>query len=199
MSLTAWVAAGSSSVDLIQILALAVNRPGAILMGVEPSFVVFRMVATFTGMRYVGVPLSADFSLDLPRLLATVHEHCPALTFIAYPNNPTGNLFDADTIRALIEASSGLVVVDEAYHAFAGKSFLPELAHYPNLLVMRTLSKLGLAGLRLGLLIGRPVWLSELDKRPAHNVNVLTQDCRVLLETPEVLDARAARSTSVRA
>src|SRR6185295_13709378 len=142
---------GNGSDELIQILGLAVTRPGAVLMGVEPSFVVFRMVATFTGMRYASVPLAADFSLDLPRLLATVHEHRPALTFIAYPNNPTGNLFDADTIRALIEASSGLVVVDEAYHAFAGKSFLPELAHHPNLLVMRTLSKLGLAGLRLGL------------------------------------------------
>jgi histidinol-phosphate aminotransferase len=185
---------GNGSDELIQILALAVNRPGAVLMGVDPSFVVFRMVATFTGMRYAGVPLVANFSLDLPRLLATVHEHRPALTFIAYPNNPTGNLFDAEAIRALIEASSGLVVVDEAYHAFAGRSFLPELARYPNLLVMRTLSKIGLAGLRLGMLIGRPEWLSELDKvRLPYNVSVLTQRIAAyVLETPEVLDAQAA-------
>jgi histidinol-phosphate aminotransferase len=185
---------GNGSDELIQILALAVNRPGAVLMGVEPSFVMFRMVATFTGMRYAGVPLAADFSLDLPRLLATVHEHRPALTFIAYPNNPTGNLFDTEAIRALMEASSGLVVVDEAYHAFAGKSFLPELARHPNLLVMRTLSKLGLAGLRLGMLIGRPEWLSELDKlRLPYNVNVLTQRIAAyVLGRPDVLDAQAA-------
>ena len=185
---------GNGSDELIQILALAVNRPGAVLMSVEPSFVMFRMVATYTGIRYVGVPLAPDFSLDAQRLLAAVREHSPALTFIAYPNNPTGNLFDADAIRALIEASPGLVVVDEAYHAFAGKSFLPELARYPNLVIMRTLSKLGLAGLRLGLLIGRPEWLSELDKlRLPYNVNVLTQRIAArVLERPDVLDEQAA-------
>ena len=168
---------GNGSDELIQILALAVNRPGAVLMSVEPSFVMFRMVATSTGIRYVGVPLTPEFSLDAAASAAPPCANTsPALTFIAYPNNPTGNLFDADAIRAVIEASPGLVVVDEAYHAFAGRSFLPELARYPNLLVMRTLSKLGLAGLRLGMLIGRPEWLSELDKlRLPYNVNVLTQ------------------------
>jgi histidinol-phosphate aminotransferase len=185
---------GNGSDELIQILALAVNRPGAVLMSIEPSFVMFRMVAIYTGIRYVGVPLAPDFTLDPHPLLAAVREHSPALTFIAYPNNPTGNLFDADSIHALIEASPGLVVVDEAYHAFAGKSFLPELARYPNLVIMRTLSKLGLAGLRLGLLIGRPAWLSELDKlRLPYNVNVLTQRIATrVLERPDVLDHQAA-------
>lgn len=185
---------GNGSDELIQILALAVNRPGAVLMGVEPSFVMFRMVAIATGIAYQGVPLTTDFALDVPRLLAAVREHRPALTFIAYPNNPTGNLFDADAIRTLIEASPGLVVVDEAYHAFAGKSFVPELTRHPNLLVMRTLSKLGLAGLRLGLLIGKPEWLSELDKlRLPYNVNVLTQRIAArVLERPDVLEAQAA-------
>jgi histidinol-phosphate aminotransferase len=186
---------GNGSDELIQILALAVNRPGAVLMGVEPSFVVFRMVATFTGIRYAGVPLATDFTLDARRLLAAVEEHRPALTFIAYPNNPTGNLFDAGAIHALIEASPGLVVVDEAYHVFAGRSFLPQLARFPNLLVMRTLSKLGLAGLRLGMLIGRPEWLSQLDKlRLPYNVNVLTQRIAArVLERRDVLEAQAAQ------
>jgi len=185
---------GNGSDELIQIVALAVNKPGAVLLSVEPSFVMFRMVATFTGIRYVGVPLTSDFSLDVPRLLSAIAEHAPAVTFLAYPNNPTGNLFDAGTLRAVIEASPGLVVVDEAYHAFAGKSFVPELGRYPNLLVMRTLSKLGLAGLRLGLLIGRPEWLSELDKlRLPYNVNVLTQLIAArVLERRDVLDAQAA-------
>jgi histidinol-phosphate aminotransferase len=185
---------GNGSDELIQILALAVNRPAAVLVGVEPSFVMFRMVAAWTGIRYVAVPLTPEFGLDVQRLKAAMREHRPALTFIAYPNNPTGNLFDAEAIRALIEASPGLVVVDEAYHAFAGRSFLSELERYPNLLVMRTLSKLGLAGLRLGVLIGRPEWLSELDKlRLPYNVNVLTQYIAAyVLERSDILDAQAA-------
>jgi len=191
---------GNGSDELIQILALAVNRPSAVLLGVEPSFVMFRMVATFCGIRYAGVPLTTEFGLDVPRLQAAVREYQPALTFIAYPNNPSGNLFDAEAIRGLIESSPGLVVLDEAYHAFAGRSFLPELERYPNLLVMRTLSKLGLAGLRLGMLIGRPEWLSELDKlRLPYNVNVLTQQIAAcVLQRPDVLQMQAATIRNAR-
>lgn len=191
---------GNGSDELIQILALGVNRPGATLLGVDPSFVMFRIIAAFAGLRYVGVPLAPDFSLDTPSLLAAVQEHGPALTFIAFPNNPTGNLFEPDAVRALIEASRGLVVVDEAYHAFAGRSFLPELHRFPNLLVMRTLSKLGLAGLRLGVLIGRPEWLVELDKlRLPYNVNVLTQRLAAcVLEHTDVLERQAAAIRSER-
>ena len=192
---------GNGSDELIQILTLAVNRPASVLLGVEPSFVMFRMVAAWTGIRYVGVPLTSEFGLDIQRLRSAMREYQPALTFIAYPNNPTGNLFDGEAIRTLIEASPGLVVVDEAYHAFAGCSFLPELARYPNLLVMRTLSKLGLAGLRLGMLIGRPEWLSELDKlRLPYNVNVLTQQIAAcVLERPDILDAQAVAIRDERA
>jgi histidinol-phosphate aminotransferase len=184
---------GNGSDELIQILALAVNRPGALLMSVEPSFVMFKMVATFTGLRYAGVPLTVSFELDRERMLHEIAAQQPALTFIAYPNNPTGNLFDADAIRAVIEASPGLVVVDEAYHVFAQKSFVSELARYPNLLVMRTLSKLGLAGLRLGMLIGSPGWLSHLDKlRLPYNVGVLTQKLAAhVLAREDVLGAQA--------
>jgi len=191
---------GNGSDELIQILALAVNRPGATLLGVDPSFVMFRMIATIVGLRYVGVALRPDFSLDLPALLAAVQEHRPALTFIAFPNNPTGNLFDPEAVRVLIGASPGLVVIDEAYHAFAGKSFLAELHRFPNLLVMRTLSKLGLAGLRLGMLIGRAEWLIELDKlRLPYNVNVLTQQLAAcVLERVDVLEGQAAAIRSER-
>src|SRR5690242_16813823 len=184
---------GNGSDELIQILALAVSRPGAVLMSVEPSFVMFKMVATFTGMRYIGVPLTASFDLDAQRMRAAIEAHQPALTFIAYPNNPTGNLFDVQAVHAVIEACPGLVVVDEAYHVFAQKSFLSELGRYPNLLVMRTLSKLGLAGLRLGMLIGRSNWLRELDKlRLPYNVNVLTQTLAAhLLAREDVLRAQA--------
>ena len=177
---------GNGSDELIQLLALALNKPGATLLSVEPSFVMYKMIAIFTGMRYVGVPLmtnsgmsnsgAGDFSLDLPATLAAIRRERPALVFLAYPNNPTGNLFPAEAVAQIIAASSGLVVLDEAYYAFAGDSFIPHLASYPNLLVMRTFSKLGMAGLRLGFLAGSAEWLGELEKlRLPYNVGVLTQ------------------------
>ncbi len=185
---------GNGSDELIQMLALAAARPGAVMLGLEPSFVMFRMIAAFAGMRYVGVPLNADFSIDIAAALAAVEEHQPALIFIAYPNNPTGNLFDAGAIARIIAAAPGMVIVDEAYHAFAGASFMPRLAEFPNLLVMRTVSKLGLAGLRLGLLAGHGAWLDHVDKvRLPYNVNVLTQLAAAeVLQCPEVLAAQAA-------
>lgn len=167
---------GNGSDELIQILALAVARPGAVLMSVEPSFVMYRMIAIFAGMRYVGVPLREDFSLDLGAMLTAIKLEQPALVFLAYPNNPTGNLFDAAAVRQIIEASRGLVVVDEAYYAFARDSFLPQLAQHENLLVMRTFSKLGMAGLRVGFLAGPAAWLRQLEKlRLPYNVGVLPQ------------------------
>ncbi len=181
---------GNGSDELIQLLALALNKPGATLLGVEPSFVMYRMIATFTGMRYVGIPLlEADFSLDLPAILDAIRREQPALIFLAYPNNPTGNLFPADAVARIIEAAPGLVVVDEAYYAFAADSFIPRLAQYPNLLVMRTFSKLGMAGLRLGFLAGDAAWLGQLEKlRLPYNVGVLPQlIAEKLLEHHEVL------------
>lgn len=184
---------GNGSDEIIQVLTLAISKPGAVVMSVEPSFVMYRMLAAAGGVRYVGVPLKPDFTIDGPALLAAIEQYRPALLWLAYPNNPTGNLFDRDLVERVIRASPGLVVVDEAYHAFAGDSFLPELDRHPNLLVMRTLSKLGLAGLRLGFLAGPPAWLDQFDKlRLPYNINVLTQlVCEAVLSHPEVLDAQA--------
>jgi len=181
---------GNGSDELIQLLAMAVNKPGATLLSVEPSFVMYKMIATFTGMRYVGVPLMGeDFSLDLDAILAAIEREQPALVFLAYPNNPTGNLFSADAVERIIDAAPGLVVVDEAYYAFASDSFIPQLARYPNLLVMRTFSKLGMAGLRLGFLAGSTAWLEQLEKlRLPYNVGVLPQLIAAkLLDHHEVL------------
>lgn len=167
---------GNGSDEIIQIIALATAKPGAVLMGVDPGFAMFRIIATFCGMNYVGVPLAADFSLDLEAMLTAISQHQPAVIFLAYPNNPSGNLFDTSAICRIIEAAPGIVIIDEAYHAFADVSFMDMLTQYPNLLLMRTLSKLGLAGLRLGLLVGRPEWLAQLEKlRLPYNVGIMTQ------------------------
>ena len=184
---------GNGSDELIQLLAMAVNKPGATLLSVEPSFVMYKMIATFLGMRYAGVPLASDFSLDMGALLGAIEREQPALIFLAYPNNPTGNAYSAHDIKTIIAAAPGLVVVDEAYYAFADDSFIPHLAEYPNLLVMRTFSKLGMAGLRLGFLAGDARWLNELEKlRLPYNVGVLPQlVAETLLDHHDVLLAQA--------
>lgn len=193
---------GNGSDEIIQIIAMALARPGAVLLSVEPAFVMFRMIATFANIQYVGVPLNKDFSLDLEAMLTAIVKHKPAVIFLAYPNNPTGNLFDADAILSIIAATSGIVVIDEAYHAFADASLIDKLTQYPNLLLMRTLSKLGLAGLRLGLLIGRREWLVQLEKmRLPYNVGIMTQliaekvlhHTNVLLEQAETIKSERAK------
>jgi len=168
---------GNGSDEIIQIIAMTLAGPNRALLSVEPGFVMYKMIAGFCGMKYVGVPLKADdFSLDLPALLQAMDETQPAVVFLAYPNNPTGNLFDRDALVQVIEAAPGLVVIDEAYAPFTDASFMTELGNYDNLVVMRTVSKMGLAGLRLGLLAGPRQWLDEFDKvRLPYNINVLTQ------------------------
>ncbi len=187
---------GNGSDEIIQMLAMAVNGPGRSILSVEPGFVMYRMIATWCGMSYIGVPLQTDdFSLDMPALRQAIAEQDPALIFLAYPNNPTGNLFDENDILEVLKMAPGLVVVDEAYAPFADASFISRLGQYDNLLVMRTVSKLGLAGLRLGMLAGPPAWLEQIDKlRMPYNINVLTQvTATFALAHHEVLEEQTAR------
>ncbi|HUP97923.1 MAG TPA: histidinol-phosphate transaminase [Usitatibacter sp.] len=167
---------GNGSDEVIQMLSLLLARPGAVALSVEPSFVMYRVSAMAAGMRYIAVPLRADYTLDEEALLQAIATHRPALVWLAYPNNPTGNLFPRDAVLRVVAAATGLVVVDEAYFPFSGGATLrDEVGRHPNLLLVRTVSKLGLAGLRLGLAAGPPEWIDQLEKvRPPYNVNVLT-------------------------
>ncbi len=188
---------GNGSDELISLLCMTVARDGASVLSLAPGFAMFALSTAFARLRAVQVPLRPDFSLDRDATVRALHAHRPALAFIAYPNNPTGNLFDRADVEAVIAAAretGTLVVVDEAYQAFASDTFVADLPRHDNLLVLRTVSKSGLAGVRLGYLCGSPVWLGELDKvRPPYNINVLTQ-CAVqfALEHLDVLDAQAA-------
>ena len=171
---------GNGSDELIQIMATAVARSGrrTVIMAPVPAFVMFARSAQYAGAEFVGVPLKEDFTLDQAAMLSAIAEHKPALLFLAYPNNPTGNLYHPADMAELIEAlgDTGIAVVDEAYEPFAQSSFMGRLPEFPNLVVMRTLSKLGLAGIRLGYMSAAPALLAEFDKvRPPYNVNVLTQ------------------------
>ncbi len=187
---------GNGSDELIQLIAMAVQGPGRSVLAPEPSFSMYKMIATFVGMDYVGVPLRADdFSLDMAAMLAAIESHQPAVIFLAYPNNPTGNLFDEKDVEAILKAAQGIVVLDEAYTSFADGSFMSRLGEFDNLLVMRTVSKMGLAGLRLGLLAGPAAWLGEFDKlRLPYNINVLTQaSARLALTYVDIFEQQTAQ------
>ena len=177
------VVLGNGSDELIQMISLALARPGAVALAPEPSFVMYRLSAIAAGLEFAGVPLAGDFSLDEQAMLAAIASRRPALVWLAYPNNPTGNLFSREAILRIVAATPGLVVVDEAYYAFsAGATLLGEVGRHPNLVVIRTVSKLGLAGLRLGLAAGPAEWMEEFEKlRPPYNVSALNMAAAELL------------------
>ncbi len=190
---------GNGSDELIQMILMAlaskdINGKEQTVLSVDPSFVMYHMVATYAGMNYASVPLKDDFCLDVAAFLSAIDKHKPAIIFIAYPNNPTGNLFERADLQRIIDAAPGVIIIDEAYHAFADDSFMDKAGQVDNLLVMRTVSKMGLAGLRLGLLAGKAEWLNEFDKvRLPYNLNVLTQaTAKFALQHQSVLDAQTA-------
>jgi histidinol-phosphate aminotransferase len=167
---------GNGSDEIIQMLILAVAKENACILAVEPSFVMYKMIAKFCRVDFLGVDLLEDFNLDMSALTRAIVSRQPEIIFLAQPNNPTGNLFSHRQICELVELSKGLVVLDEAYTAFTDYDALPLLNQYPNVLVMRTFSKTGLAGLRLGYLLGGAKIIAEIDKiRLPYNINVLTQ------------------------
>ena len=171
---------GNGSDELIDMLSVACNVAGATLLAPEPGFVMYRMSAQLRGLRFVGVPLTPDFELDEPAMLAAIEHERPALTYIAYPNNPTANLWSDATIDRIVDAvaaQEGLVVFDEAYQPFSSRTWLQRIAAHPHVLVMRTLSKFGLAGVRLGYLCGHATLIDEVEKvRPPYNVSVLNAE-----------------------
>lgn len=186
---------GNGSDELIQILALALSGSDRVFMAPEPSFVMYRQISQTVDARFVGVPLMPDnFSLNREAMLSAIAAHEPSLIFLARPNNPTGNLFDENLIIEIVQKAQGLVVIDEAYYAFAKETLMEYLPRFENLLIMRTFSKSGLAGLRLGYLMGSRDWLVELDKiRLPYNINVLTQKTvEFILGHSKLLEDQAA-------
>jgi len=188
---------GNGSDEIISMIAVACAKPGAKLLAPVPGFVMYQMSAKFAQLEFIGVPHRPDLTLDTEGMLAAIAQHEPAIVYLAYPNNPTGTLYpDADIERIIAAATKSLVVIDEAYQPFAQKSWLSRVLEFDNVVVMRTVSKLGLAGIRLGYLVGASAWLDELDKvRPPYNINVLTQAAAefMLDHVDDVLEAQAAQ------
>lgn len=195
---------GNGSDELISLLALACAVPGATVLAPVPGFVMYAMSAQLQGLSFVGVPLSADFELDEAAMLTAIAKHRPAITYLAYPNNPTANLWDDSAMENIIEAvgaQGGLVVMDEAYQPFSSKSYSDRIARHGHVLLMRTLSKFGLAGVRLGYMMGPRALIAEIDKvRPPYNISVLNYECALFaLEHEAVFAGQASELVAQRA
>jgi histidinol-phosphate aminotransferase len=198
---------GNGSDELISLLAMACDVPGASILAPAPGFVMYAMSAQLQGLAFHSVPLTADFELDEAAMLTAIAEHRPSIVYLAYPNNPTGNLWNDTVIEKIIVAQGeqgGLVVMDEAYQPFASKSYIDRLAKHSHVLLMRTLSKFGLAGVRLGYMMGPKALIAEIDKvRPPYNISVLNYECalfavehaEVFAQQAKVLRAERARIT----
>jgi len=167
---------GNGSDELIQLIAILLGGAGKTIMAPMPSFSMYQQICIATGTNFYGINLNKNFSLDREQTISAIRKHQPACIFLAYPNNPTGNCFASETISQILDEAPGLVILDEAYFEFCGKSYIDEIIKYPNLIVLRTLSKSGFAGLRLGLMIANADWINEFEKiRLPYNINCLTQ------------------------
>lgn len=158
----------------------------------------YAMSAQLQGLKFTGVPLTADFELDEQAMLAAIAEHRPSVIYLAYPNNPTAKLWDDGVIEKIVEAAPGLVVIDEAYQPFSSKSYIDRIARHRHVLLMRTLSKFGLAGVRIGYMMGPAPLIAQIDKvRPPYNVSVL--NCEAALFALEHAAVFADQARDVRA
>ncbi|MGE0499059.1 MAG: histidinol-phosphate transaminase, partial [Ramlibacter sp.] len=194
---------GNGSDELISLLALACDVPGAAILAPVPGFVMYAMSAQLQGLKFIGVDLTPDFGLDEAAMLAAIRTQRPAIVYLAYPNNPTANLWDDAVIERIVQAQGAqgrLVVMDEAYQPFASRSYIDRIGRHGHVLLMRTLSKFGLAGVRLGYLMGPQALVAQIDKvRPPYNISVLNCECALFaLEHADVFAGQAAQLRSER-
>jgi histidinol-phosphate aminotransferase len=206
---------GNGSDELISLLAMAcdvavdpVTGKKPVILAPLPGFVMYAMSAALQGLDFVGVPLTADFALDEAAMLAAIAQSQPAIVYLAYPNNPTANLWERGAMERVVAAAGlvgSLVVIDEAYQPFSSRTYLDAIRAQPeahtHVLLMRTLSKFGLAGVRLGYMMGPKALIAEVDKvRPPYNISVLNYECALFaLEHQEVFAAQALEIRAQRA
>ncbi|MBE7366328.1 histidinol-phosphate transaminase [Ramlibacter pallidus] len=188
---------GNGSDELISLLAMACDVPGATVLAPMPGFVMYAMSAQLQGLKFVGVDLTPDLELDERAMLDAMALHQPAIVYLAYPNNPTATLWNDAVIEKIVEAAPGLVVMDEAYQPFAARSYMDRITRHEHVLVMRTMSKFGLAGVRIGYMMGPARLVDEVDKlRPPYNISSL--NCETALFALEHEDVFAAQAAEIR-
>ncbi len=198
---------GNGSDELISLLSLACAQPAdadgkrPVVLAPVPGFVMYSVSALLQGLDFVGVPLTPDFALDVAAMEKAIAQHQPAIVYLAYPNNPTATLWDESGMASVINAAAqtgSIVVIDEAYQPFASRSYIDHIRNqqeqHSHVLLMRTLSKFGLAGVRLGYMMGPSALIAEIDKvRPPYNISVLNCECALFaLEHAEIFAQQAA-------
>ena len=187
------IVAGNGSSELIQLLMHAFLGSGQRIVGGDPTFTMYMVIARVAGVQSVEVPLLSDFSVDTEAMIATAQREEARMIFLCTPNNPTGNPMPRVDVLRVIAETDCLVVVDEAYGEFASDSFLPLVQEHPRVVVLRTLSKaFGLAGIRVGYAVAGEVVARELNKvRLPYNLNSLSQLAAcVVLDYQELIKER---------
>ena len=198
---------GNGSDELIAILAMAcdvaqdpVTGAKPVILAPVPGFVMYATSAQLQGLPFEGVPLTPDFELDVPAMVDAIGRLEPAIVYLAYPNNPTATLWSEASMK-IVAAAAGragsLLVVDEAYQPFSSRTYLDVIRQDPkanaHVLLMRTMSKFGLAGVRIGYLMGAAELIAQIDKvRPPYNISVLNYECALFaLDHASVFAAQA--------
>lgn len=184
---------GNGSDELIDIITKACASDGAVILAPAPGFVMYQASAMQMRVQFVGVDLLPSLELDMPAMRAAIAKHKPAVIYLAYPNNPTGNCYSTAQIEEILHLAPGLVVIDEAYQPFAIDTWMSRLPEFPQAVVMRTVSKWGLAGIRLGYMAGHTDWINQFEKlRPPYNINVLTESAALYCLDHEAVFAQQA-------
>ena len=183
---------GNGSDELIQIILTATSWGSPSVVVPSPTFSMYKITGLAVGHRVLEIPLDESFDIDPAAIIDACRKERAKVVFLSTPNNPTGNRFSDDKVLEVVKGSHALVVVDEAYGDFSGKSLVPHLKENMNLIILRTLSKIGMAGLRLGIMAANPALLNELDKvRLPYNINSLSQTvAAVLLNNMDAIDGQ---------
>lgn len=191
---------GNGSDELIQAIMVTFGGPGKTVFVPTPSFAMYRIIARSLGDTVEEIPLSEDFDLVLSdawrdRVYDSAQPGHGHLIFLAVPNNPTGNCFSKSIVQEIVENFQGIVCIDEAYVDFSQGSFLDLLSEHPNLIILRTLSKIGLAGIRMGFLLAGEAIIQNIQRiKLPYNINSLSETvARVALSKREVIEAYIAR------
>ncbi len=183
---------GNGSDEIIQMIIEVFGGKSGCVLVPSPTFSMYRITSLILGKEVREVELDENFDIDLEPTLEMIRAEDPDILFLANPNNPTGNSFSEEKVLEILETSAGAVVVDEAYCDFSKKSYVPHIEKYENLLVLRTMSKIGFAGARLGMLFARPQIATEVNKaRLPYNINSLSQ--RIMsfaLEHSEIIERK---------
>ncbi|HKJ82558.1 MAG TPA: histidinol-phosphate transaminase [Mariprofundaceae bacterium] len=180
---------GNGSDEIIQMLLMAADNSACVIP--QPTFTMYELISRWLKRPVASVPLEKDFTLNAEGFVRVCAREKASIAFLSCPNNPTGNMWSRSTVAQVAESFRGILVIDEAYRPFADDTYVDMLA--PNVLILRTFSKLGMAGLRLGYLLGHPDTIAHLNKvRLPYNINTLTQlSTRFFLEHFDLFEEQA--------